>query len=469
MSTEINRKKIIVRFAVILMTFLAFFCIGIIDSHAASAPTAKGQVNEKKGIYLRARASNSAKKVVKVKNDAKLTIIKEVYLKNNNTNTKYKWYYVKASGKKGYIPASKVDGLKYSAVDGVTTDDLNYRVGPDTKMKRVGTLKDNSSLDVVLKANVKGNKTMWYKIKKGKKYYYVCSEWAEIEKPETTTTTPQKSETKDSTPTFEIKDLTYPVTLLEKMSFALKGKITCSHKISSAKFGIQNSSGKWIASDEVTVNANVFNVAAVDNNIKFGTLDPGKYTYVGILKVNGKEYKKVSKAFTVKKSKGAQKLTTVALQLAWPYGTEKSVYGSEPTAAYAAALDQVYPKHNTWGTGPNTGASCDVFVGTVCRFSGVDADMPRTLNKMWEHCEGSDKWVKLDYHCEQSELQSGDIIFYHYATSGQHVCMYVEIDGKGYVAEANYPSKLYGFINPSIRKIMRMSDKKDLAVFRAAD
>ena len=500
MSAEYIRQGRMIRFAVILLMTLALFCICRDDSYATSSvPTAKGQVNAKSGIYLKAKASNTAKKVVKVKNDASLTIIKEVYLKNNKTSTKYKWYYVKSSsGKKGYIPASKVDNVKYTVVDGVTTDALNYRVGPDTKMKRVGTLKDNSDLDVVLEANVKGKKTMWYKIKKGKKYYYVCSEWAELEeKPakttssttkttttktttttastKTTTTTAATTTTKTNTtttttaaaaatkptttvaataaPTFEVKDVTYPETLLEKMPFVLRGTITCSQTITSAKFGVQNSAGKWVITEEVTVGSNEFKIATVDKNIKFGKLEPGQYTYVGIVRVNGKDYQKVKKAFTVKKGTSSQKLAATAIQLAWPYGTEKSVYGSQPTDAYAAALDQVYKNHNSWGKGPNTGASCDVFIGTVCRFSGVDAEVPRTLKEIWKYFEGNpDTWVRVPYTGDESQLQSGDIFIFDPNTTNRHICMYLKIDGKAYCAEASYPRALYGFINRSTTK-----------------
>ena len=479
---------------------LAFVCAGHITPYAkTSAPTASGQVNAKSGVYLRARASTTAKKVVKVKNNAKLTIIKEVYLKSNKTNTKYKWYYVKNSaGKKGYIQASKVDTVKYSAVKGVTTDDLNYRVGPDTKMTRVGTLKDNSSLDVVLPANVKGKSTVWYKIKKGTKYYYVCSEWAELKaaetktttttkpattttstttKPTTTTSTTTSTTTKPTTttttttaavtatPTFQLKDVTYPSTLLEKMSFILKGKITCSQTITSAKFGIVNSSGKWVSTQEVSVNSTEFDISKVDYGIKFGALSPGTYSYVGILKVNGKEYKKINKSFTVKKSTGSQKLAAVAQQLAWPYGTDKAVYGAEPTQAYADALDAVYPKHNTWGKGPNTGASCDVFIGTVCRYSGVDTGVPRTLKEAWKYFEGNpDKWVRVPYTGDESQLQSGDIFIFDPNTSSRHICMYLKIDGKAYCAEASYPRALYGFINRSTSKFF--SKTRAIYVYR---
>ena len=516
MSTDCIRQRRILRFAVILLTALALICIGCANSYAESAPTADGKVNAKKGIYLRAKASTSSKKVVKVKNNAKLTIIKEVYLKKNKTSAKYKWYYVKtSSGKKGYIQAKKVDTIKYTPVDAVTTDALNYRVGPDTSMKRVGTLNNNTEMDVVLEANLKGKSTMWYKIKKGKKYYYVCSEWAEIEsrpkaaaakktetktatdtkktetktatdtkKTETKTTTTTKTDTSSSTtktttptktatattaaaaaPTFTMADVTYPETVLEKLPFVLKGTITCSQTITSVKFGIVNSAGKWVSTAEANVGETEFKISSIDSKIKFGSLEPGKYTYVGILKVNGKEYKKINKAFTVKQGTESQKLAATAIQLAWGYGTEKSIYGSKPTDAYAAALDQVYPKHNTWGKGPNTGASCDVFIGTVCRYSGVDTEVPRTLKEIWKYFEGNpNTWVRVPYTGDESELQSGDIFIFDPTTSKRHICMYLNIDGTKYCAEASYPRGLYGFINKATTKFF--SKSRTIYVYR---
>lgn len=467
----------LVRFAVMLLTVLALFCIaGTKSTYAAtSVPTAKGQVNASKGIYLRARASNDAKKVVKVKNNAKLTIIKEVYLKKTSNATKYKWYYVKSSsGKKGYIPATKVDNVKYSTVKGITTSELNYRVGPDTKMTRKGTFKNKAILTVVLPANVKGSSTVWYKIKKGSKYYYVCSDWAKLGAAEivkTTLTPANKLEPNtpgavpDADPTFTVKDLRYPETILEKTPFGLRGKITCTQKITSAKFGVIDSSGKWVITAEVPVNDMTFDIVNVDNAIKFGTLAPGKYTYNGVLTVYGKEYMPVTKAFTVKKSTSLQKLAAVAQQLAWPYGTEKSVYGSQPTEAYAAALDQVYPKHNNWGTGPKTGASCDVFIGTVCRYSGVDSKVPRKVTDIWEYFEENpDKWVRVNYNFSLSELQSGDIIIFEPKASTRHICMFLKIDGKNYCAEASYPRALYGFINKSTSKFTNKN--REIYVYR---
>lgn len=473
-------KKHFLRFAVIVITALAFVCAGQLSTYAASnIPTASAQVNAKKGVYLRASASKSSKKVVKVKNNAKITLIREVFVKNDKTNNKYRWYYVKTSkGKKGYIRVSKVDHIKYKSVKGITTDALNYRLGPNTEMKRIGTFNRKTVINVIGCAVVKGDRAVWYKVRHNKKIYYVSSDWVKLGAANVvkTAATPDAVLTRtnlkikpDGPPSFTSKDATYPSSLLEKMSFSLKGTLGCTQMITSAKFGIMNSAGKWVISKEVNVGSSSFNISKVDAAIKFGTLPPGKYTYVGILNVWGKNYTRIRKPFTVRKSTGAQKISIVAQQLAWPHGTSKSVFGKRPTAAYRDALDQVYPNHKSWGVGPRTGASCDVFVGTVCRYSGVDKDVPRKLNDIHKYMKThKDKWVKVPYHCHESELVSGDVIIYHYKSGGQHICIYVNIDGEGYVAEANYPSKYYGFTNSSINKIFRTSDKKDLEVYRAA-
>ena len=477
MTLDINKKRFL-RFAIIILTALSFVCAGQLSTYAAdTAPTASAQVNAKKGVYLRAKASSSSKKVVKLKNNAKITIIKEVFTKNNKTSNKYKWYYVKNSkGKKGYIKVTKVDHVKYKAVKGITTSALNYRTGPGTKMTRKGTFKEKAVINVVGWANVKGNGTMWYKVKVGNKYYYANSNWAKLGAANVVkvTATPtaaliqaNKGVTPDAAPTFTLKNITYPESILEKMSFALKGSINCSQYITSAKFGVINSSGKWVITKEVAVNSTTFDISKVDADIKFGTLSPGTYTYIGILNVWGKNYTQISRKFTVKKSTGGQKLTIVAQQLAWPNGTAKSTYGSKPTAAYKAALDSAYPEHNSWGTGPKTGASCDVFIGTICRYSGVDTAVPRTLSKQWTYFSSHpDKWVKVPYSYKESQLQSGDIFIYEPTSGSKHVCMYLNINGKAYCAEASYPRALYGFINTSTSKFFTSSNKKKLEVYR---
>ena len=487
MSNEHRHQRGALRFTLIILTALTLICtccVGQINSYAesssaafaAAAPNATGQVKSKKGLYLRAKASSSSKKVVKLKYNTKVTISKEVFLKKNKTSAKYKWYYVSASGKKGYVRSDYLKNVKYSTTSGITISDLNYRTGPGTKMKKVGTFKNKSLLTVVLSANVKGNSTVWYKIKKGSKYYYVCSDWARLGVVDVvkTAVTPaamiqpsNPAAVPDGDPSFTIKGATYPGSILEKIPFTLLGTIDSTQIIQTARVGVLDTGGNWVLYKDLSVNATKCEIVKADADIKFGTLAPGSYTYRVAVVVNGKEYMPINKSFTVRKSTGSQRLAEAAQALAWPCGTAKSTYGSKPTEAYKFALDAAYPEHNSWGTGPKTGASCDVFIGTVCDYSGVDGNLPRTLGKQWTYFSSHPEiWVKVPYHYKESELQSGDIFIYEPTSGSKHICMYLKIDGKTYCAEASYPRALYGFINTSTSKFFTSSNKKKLEVYR---
>lgn len=474
----------------VLLTALTFICCcgtGEINVYAessastaayaaAAAPSATAQVNAKKGVYLRKKTSNKSKKVKKLKNNAKITIIREIYLKNNNTDAKNVWYYVKAGKKKGYIQATKVDNIKYKTVKGITISDLNYRVGPNVKMTKKGTFRTKTVINVVQEAYVQGNGTKWYKISQGGKYYYCCSDWARLGAANVakTAVTPQTllkpanpKAVMDGDPAFTVKDISYPESLLEKIPFTLLGTVDCTQEIQSARVGVLNTGGKWVLYKDMDVKSTKCEIVRFDADIKFGTLSPGNYTYRVVVTVNGKQYMQVNKSFVVRKSTGSQRLAEAAQALAWPCGTDRDTYGSKPTEAYKFALDAAYPEHNSWGTGPRTGASCDVFIGTICDYSGVDGNVPRTLGKQWTYfASHPDKWVKVPYHYKESELQSGDIFIYEPTSGSKHVCMYLKINGKAYCAEASYPRGLYGFINTSTNKFFNSSNKKKLEVYR---
>ncbi len=100
MSNKHRQQRGTLRFTLIILAALTLICtcfVGQINSYAetssaafaaAAAPNATGQVKSKKGLYLRAKASSSSKKVVKLKDNAKVTIKKEVFLKKNKTSAK---------------------------------------------------------------------------------------------------------------------------------------------------------------------------------------------------------------------------------------------------------------------------------------------------------------------------------------------------------------------------------------------
>ena len=163
-------------------------------------------------------------------------------------------------------------------------------------------------------------------------------------------------------------------------------------------------------------------------------------------------------------------LANTAITLAWPAGTAaaKYTYGTgSRTPAYKNAMNEVFPVRTKWSKYPKIGVSCDVFIGTVCRYSGYDKTMTRSLGSMWSAFRDTSKWNRVNYNYSEEDLQSGDIFIYKKTNGNSHVCMYVVINGKGYIAEASYTRHLYAYLNPSLSKILTKSDKKTLYVYRA--
>lgn len=163
----------------ILLVMAAVFAVCSSGVFAASAPSASGQVNSSGGVILRKSSSTSSQKLTVLKNNAKITIYKEVFKTKKSTSKNDIWLYISANGKKGYIKASRADNIEYSSVSGKVTSDVKFRKGAGTTMKSAGTLKKGANVTVILLANpvnsVKGSSLQWYKIRSGSKYYYVCS------------------------------------------------------------------------------------------------------------------------------------------------------------------------------------------------------------------------------------------------------------------------------------------------------
>ena len=168
-----TNRKIIARLLMIALIATCFVMPAFQTADAASPKSATGKTNCK--AIMRAGSSTSSKKVKTLKKGTKVTISQEVFTKKGNASSKNKWYAITASGKNGYLRSDLVKSITYHPVSKVTTDGLNYRTGPDTKFKKVGTFKANTLLTVVMTAKMKGSKKVWYKVKVGSKYYYVDS------------------------------------------------------------------------------------------------------------------------------------------------------------------------------------------------------------------------------------------------------------------------------------------------------
>ena len=84
--------------------------------------------------------------------------------------------------------------------------------------------------------------------------------------------------------------------------FDVKGVISSHYKITKVTVSIISSKGKTAISKSAKPNAKKYNLLKIDNDIKFGKLKAGKYTYKIVAKDGKKSKTLVSKKFTVSPS-----------------------------------------------------------------------------------------------------------------------------------------------------------------------
>lgn len=148
---------------------------------------------------------------------------------------------------------------------------------------------------------------------------------------------------------------------------------------------------------------------------------------------------------------GPERIAASARLLAWPTNTKKANYPSgRPTKEFKKAINKVYPNRG-WSKQCHAGASCDVFVGTVVRYSGVDKKYPRGLSEQWPHLRKSKKF----YRVAKKKVQSGDVCICNGHT-------WIACDGKN--KNAHHTGKTYGKTENNLKHWMNMGST---AVYRA--
>lgn len=166
----------------------------------------------------------------------------------------------------------------------------------------------------------------------------------------------------------------------------------------------------------------------------------------------------------VKISKG-QKIYDMAMKCSWRTGTPKSKCGypqGKRRKAYKAALKKAYGERKGWGKQTKAGASCDVFVGTVVRASGVDKKFPRGRDEQLPYLKKSKKWKRVSI--KKSKLKKGDIIEQGYKWGGSHIMIYM---GGNIIANAHYNGKTYP-VREKYSKVVKSKSKcKYYHVYRA--
>jgi hypothetical protein len=147
-------------------------------------------------------------------------------------------------------------------------------------------------------------------------------------------------------------------------------------------------------------------------------------------------------------------IVETALALAWNMETEGRHDKSDPKPEYATAMRSVGtwyasgPCNGSGACAPN-GASCDIFVSTVMRYSGADKEFPpygpgRQQDYMLNNPE---KYKEIDNLGDTSNLEAGDI-FVVYANSHSHILIYMGVeDGKWMQASASFNGRTGEYFN----------------------
>ena len=167
-----------------------------------------------------------------------------------------------------------------------------------------------------------------------------------------------------------------------------------------------------------------------------------------------------------KKSKN-QKMYEKALKCAYKQGTgaERRYPSGHPKKAYKQALNKAYPNRHGWCAQTRAGASCDVFVGTIARASGVDKKFPRGLDDIKDYMKTEHfrkHWKKLK-NPTRKQLKPGDITYQIFHGRIGHVTVYM---GGNKVANAHYFGKSYPVIEKYSSKVRKPSNVVTYYAFR---
>lgn len=130
----------------------------------------------------------------------------------------------------------------------------------------------------------------------------------------------------------------YPESLATGKSFSIYGTVSSNYKITWVRVGVYRPDGSLAISETVKPGTNTFSISSVDDNIKFGSLAAGKYTYcIEAADTSGIYRQLLLQPFTVGSGSGSSvsfdyKVTTSSTNLNMRSGpsTSYSVVGSLP-------------------------------------------------------------------------------------------------------------------------------------------
>ena len=134
---------------------------------------ATGKANRLLGVVMRTQPKSSAKQVVRIPNNADVTIIRMHFTTKKKYSRSKRWDYVQYKNFKGYVPVTQIDNVHYKYQEVQAKNKLYYYKGAGTSMKIAGSLKKGATLRLCLLAKDYNTSKVWYRFRIGNKYYFV--------------------------------------------------------------------------------------------------------------------------------------------------------------------------------------------------------------------------------------------------------------------------------------------------------
>lgn len=181
-TTKTNfRKRLASVFIIASMLVAMFPALGGTIAPAASAEsiTASGAIIDS-DVNMRSAASTSSQIVTTLGKGTQLTIHKEVFTSWTSAAASKRWYYVTAGSFTGYVRSDLVGSVTYGNTGAMVVDDLNYRTGPATTFKKLGTVSAGLPVTLLLPASRGENGGTWYKASIGGGTAYISGDYVSI-------------------------------------------------------------------------------------------------------------------------------------------------------------------------------------------------------------------------------------------------------------------------------------------------
>ena len=175
----------------------------------------------------------------------------------------------------------------------------------------------------------------------------------------------------------------------------------------------------------------------------------------------------ISEPYQTPQERKLQRIKTLAVKCSWPQGTGRNKKGypeGHAKKTYRKSLDKAYKDRSGWRHQTRVGASCDVFVGTVVRASGVDKLFPRGCDDILEYMQtdhAKKKWKTLDTH-KRRKIPDGAVIYQKYDSGAQHILIKT---GRRKIANAHYVSRTFPVIEKYSRRVRKKSGCRVFKVY----